>query len=82
MLVIKRDKKVEPFDVNKIDAAITKAFNAVNEPIDSDILQDIKDELYINNIVSVEELQDQLEIIMMLLRHSSCTGVKGQRAGL
>lgn len=65
MLVIKRDKKVEPFDVNKIDAAITKAFNAVNEPIDSDILQDIKGELYINNIVSVEELQDQLEKALM-----------------
>lgn len=65
MLVIKRDKRVEPFDVNKIDAAITKAFNAVNEPIDSDILQDIKDELYINNIVSVEELQDQLEKALM-----------------
>lgn len=65
MLVIKRDKKVEPFDVNKIDVAITKAFNAVNEPIDSDILQDIKDELYINNIVSVEELQDQLEKALM-----------------
>lgn len=65
MLVIKRDRKVEPFDVNKIDAAITKAFNAVNEPIDSDILQDIKDELYINNIVSVEELQDQLEKALM-----------------
>ena len=65
MLVIKRDKRVEPFDVNKIDAAITKAFNAVNEPVDSDILQDIKDELYINNIVSVEELQDQLEKALM-----------------
>ena len=65
MLVIKRDKKVEPFDVNKIDAAITKAFNAVNEPIDSDILQDIKGELYVNNIVSVEELQDQLEKALM-----------------
>ena len=65
MLVIKRNKRVEPFDVNKIDAAITKAFNAVNEPIDSDILQDIKDELYINNIVSVEELQDQLEKALM-----------------
>ena len=65
MLVIKRDKKVEPFDVNKIDAAITKAFNAVNEPIDSDILDDIKDELYINNIVSVEELQDQIEKALM-----------------
>ena len=69
MLVIKRDKKVEPFDVNKIDAAITKAFNAVNEPIDSDILQDIKDELYINNIVSVEELQDQLEKALMACDH-------------
>lgn len=65
MLVIKRDRKVEPFDVNKIDAAITKAFNAVNEPIDSDILQDIKDELYVNNIVSVEELQNQLEKALM-----------------
>lgn len=65
MLVIKRNKRVEPFDINKIDAAITKAFNAVNEPIDSDILQDIKDELYINNIVSVEELQDQIEKALM-----------------
>lgn len=65
MLVIKRNKRVEPFDINKIDAAITKAFNAVNEPIDSDILDNIKDELYINNIVSVEELQDQLEKALM-----------------
>lgn len=65
MLVVKRNKTVEPFDVNKIDAAITKAFNAVNEPIDSDILDDIKDELYINNIVSVEELQDQIEKALM-----------------
>lgn len=65
MLVIKRNKRIEPFDINKIDAAITKAFNAVNEPIDSDILNDIKDELYINNIVSVEELQDQIEKALM-----------------
>lgn len=65
MLVIKRNKRVEPFDINKIDAAITKAFNAVNEPIDSDILDDIKDELYINNIVLVEELQDQIEKALM-----------------
>lgn len=65
MLVIKRDKRVEPFDINKVDTAITKAFNAVNEPIDSDILEDIKDELYINNIVSVEELQDQIEKALM-----------------
>ena len=65
MLVVKRNKTVQPFDWGKIDAAITKAFNAVNEPIDSDILDDIKDELYINNIVSVEELQDQIEKALM-----------------
>lgn len=65
MLVVKRNKTVQPFDWGKIDLAITKAFNAVNEPIDSDILDDIKDELYINNIVSVEELQDQIEKALM-----------------
>lgn len=69
MLVVKRNKTVEPFDINKIDAAITKAFNTVNEPIDSDILDDIKDELYINNIVSVEELQDQIEKALMATDH-------------
>lgn len=65
MLVVKRNKTVQPFDWGKIDLAITKAFHAVNEPIDMDILSDVKDELYINNIVSVEELQDQIEKALM-----------------
>lgn len=65
MLVIKRDKTVQPFCWNKIDNAITKAFHAVNEPIDRDILSDVKDELYFNNIISVEEIQDQIEKALM-----------------
>lgn len=65
MLVVKRNKTVQPFDWGKIDLAITKAFHAVNEPIDMDILSDVKDELYFNNIVSVEELQDQIEKALM-----------------
>jgi ribonucleoside-triphosphate reductase len=65
MLVVKRNKTVQPFDWGKIDLAITKAFHAVNEPIDMDILSDVKDELYFNNIVSVEEIQDQIEKALM-----------------
>lgn len=65
MLVVKRNKTVQPFDWGKIDLAITKAFHAVNEPIDIDILSDVKDELYFNNIISVEEIQDQIEKALM-----------------
>lgn len=65
MLVVKRNKTVQPFDWGKIDLAITKAFHAVNEPIDMDILSDVKDELYFNNIISVEEIQDQVEKALM-----------------
>lgn len=65
MLVVKRNKTVQPFNWDKIDNAIVKAFHAVNEPIDEDILSDVKDELYFNNIISVEEIQDQIEKALM-----------------
>lgn len=65
MLVVKRNKTVQPFNWDKIDNAIVKAFHAVNELIDEDILSDIKDELYFNNIISVEEIQDQIEKALM-----------------
>lgn len=61
MIVIKRDGTVEPFCIGKIEAAITKAFEAVKEPINSDILEELKDELYLEGGVTVEELQDQIE---------------------
>lgn len=65
MLVVKRNKTVQSFNWDKIDNAIVKAFHAVNEPINEDILSDIKDELYFNNIISVEEIQDQIEKALM-----------------
>lgn len=71
MLVIKRNKTVQSFDYNKIDNAITKAFHAVNEPLSIDILSDIKDELYFNNIISVEEIQDQIEKALMACNYYS-----------
>lgn len=71
MLVVKRNKTVQPFNWEKIDLAITKAFHAVNEPIDVDILSDVKDELCFNNIVGVEEIQDQIEKALMTCDYHS-----------
>lgn len=61
MIVIKRDGSIEPFCIGKIEAAVTKAFEAVGEPINADILEEIEDELYIEEGITVEELQDQIE---------------------
>jgi ribonucleoside-triphosphate reductase len=67
MLVIKRNKTVENFDWNKVEKAIVKAFNAVNEPINQATLDEIRDELSFNSITSVEEIQDQIEYALMTL---------------
>ena len=69
MLVIKRNNTVQNFDWNKIEKAVKKAFNAVNEPYSPEIFNDIKDELDFNNIVSIEEIQDQIESALMVLDH-------------
>lgn len=61
MLVIKRDNTVQEFDWNKIKKVVEKAFNACNEVFNEEIFSDIKDELYIEEGITVEELQDQIE---------------------
>lgn len=67
MLVIKRNKSVENFDWKKVEKAIVKAFNAVNEPINQATLDEIRDELSFNSITGVEEIQDQIEYALMTL---------------
>ena len=59
--IIKRDGRVENFDITKIDVAIRKAFDAAGEDCTVDILSDIKDDLYLEGDVKIEELQDQIE---------------------
>lgn len=61
MLVIKRDNTVQEFDWNKIKKVVEKAFNACNKIFNEEIFSDIKDELYIEEGITVEELQDQIE---------------------
>lgn len=61
MLIIKRDGSAEQFNWDKIDNVITKAFMAVDEHLNTDILSDIKDQLYFKGVVTVEDIQDQIE---------------------
>lgn len=61
MLVIKRDNSVQEFSWGKIKKVVEKAFNACNETFNDEIFSDIKDELYIEEGITVEELQDQIE---------------------
>lgn len=61
MLVIKRDNSVQEFSWDKIKKVVEKAFSACNETFNDEIFSDIKDELYIEEGITVEELQDQIE---------------------
>lgn len=61
MLVIKRDNSIQEFDWNKIRTVVQKAFESCKKEFTDDIFSDIKDELYIEEGITVEELQDQIE---------------------
>jgi len=61
MFIVKRDGTLETFDWNKIDTVITKAFHSVDAHLNEDILSDIKDQLYIQPFMTVEDIQDQIE---------------------
>jgi len=73
MIVIKRDGTEQEFDFSKIQNAITSAFNVtrphsskkINELQIGKILNLIRSELLGREIVSVEEIQDIIERILM-----------------
>ena len=63
--ITKRDGKTERFSLDKIMNAIIKAFNALNEPIDLGRLSKILARLDIHNGITVEEIQNQVEVALM-----------------
>ena len=67
MLVIKRDNTREDFDINKIHKAIYKAFSSVNKNMPYELVKTL-DNLFTQlegDIISVEEIQDRVETILM-----------------
>jgi ribonucleoside-triphosphate reductase len=65
ILIIKRNGKAEPFSVDKIKNAISRAFLSVGSFATQEILTDILGRLSIHNGMSVEEIQNQVEFSLM-----------------
>ena len=61
MNITKRNGSLEEFNVNKIKTAVRKAFEACEEEIDDNTLQELVNSIEIWDKISVEEIQDQLE---------------------
>ncbi len=68
-IITKRDGSSEPFSVEKIKAAIIKAFASQKEDISGDQLQRLVERLRFCNGMSVEDIQNQVEVALMAERH-------------
>lgn len=64
-LITKRDGSTETFSLEKIKSAILKAFASINDSVDADGLQKIVDHLKFCNGMSVEDIQNQVEVALM-----------------
>ena len=71
ILIVKRDGKVEPFSLDKIKNAISRALLSVGSFATQEILTDILGRLSIHNGMSVEEIQNQVEFSLMSERYFS-----------
>ncbi len=65
LTITKRDGNAERFSLDKIMNAIIKAFHAVNQPVDLGSLSKILTHLDIHNGITVEEIQNQVEVALM-----------------
>ncbi|MBO7101799.1 MAG: anaerobic ribonucleoside-triphosphate reductase [Bacteroidales bacterium] len=63
--ITKRDGQAERFSLDKIMNAILKAFDSVQEPVDLGRLSKILAHLDIHNGITVEEIQNQVEVALM-----------------
>ena len=67
LYVIKRNGKTQIYNETKIALALQKAFNSMPYAIENKncIIQEIISELKIKNMISIEDIQNQLEEILM-----------------
>jgi ribonucleoside-triphosphate reductase len=68
-IITKRDGSQESFSLEKIKSAILKAFSNVSEHISAEQLGKIVDHLMFCNGMSVEDIQNQVEVALMAERH-------------
>ncbi len=65
IFIVKRDGAVEPFSIDKIKNAISRAFLSVGSFATQEILTQILSKVSIHNGMSVEEIQNQVEVALM-----------------
>lgn len=63
--IIKRDGKKEAFSIEKIKSAIAKAFLSVGSFATQEVITNILSRVSITNDISVEEIQNQVEVALM-----------------
>ncbi|MBO5698862.1 MAG: anaerobic ribonucleoside-triphosphate reductase [Bacteroidaceae bacterium] len=68
-IITKRNGAKESFSLEKIKSAILKAFTNVNEHLTAEQLGKIVDHLMFCNGMSVEDIQNQVEVALMAERH-------------
>ena len=69
LYIIKRDGKKAQFDIDKIKNAIRKAFLASGSFATDEIITSILSRVSITNGMSVEEIQNQVELSLMIERY-------------
>ena len=67
--ITKRDGKQEPFSPEKIKSALLKAFASQQQPIDAEALQRLMQRLRFCQSMSVEDIQNQVEVALMAEGH-------------
>ena len=67
--ILKRDGTKEKFSLDKIMSAIVKAFNSVGEQADLGCISKIISSLDIKNDITVEDIQNQVEVALMREGH-------------
>lgn len=68
-IITKRDSTTERFSLDKIKSAILKAFTSLHQPIDAQGLQRVIEHLRFCNGMSVEDIQNQVEVALMAEKH-------------
>lgn len=68
-LITKRDGTTESFSLEKIRSAILKAYESVNERVNAEDVKRVMDNLHFCNGMSVEDIQNQVEVSLMREGH-------------
>jgi ribonucleoside-triphosphate reductase len=67
--IVKRNGKKEIFSIEKIKSAVSKAFLSVGSFATQDVITNILSRVNITNDITVEEIQNQVEIALMAERY-------------